>query len=93
MIMKIVISPEDKMIQVYEIARYYTESGNYLEVIAGKDVKGLNEIVLDGEGKYFDENTPEGDEFWKELTIMSDAGFELLKIENLDWELVKNGDK
>ena len=30
----------------------------------------------------------DGDDYWKEVLILTDVGYELLKIENHDWELI-----
>jgi len=88
MIMKIIINPEDNMVEVCEIAQYYTEP-DYLEVIKGKEIKSdLNEIIA-SEGEIFITEDNKGDNFWKEITIMTDAGFELLKINNLEWESIQ----
>ena len=88
MIMKIIINPEDEMVEVCEISKYYTEN-DYLEVIKGKETNpDLNEIIV-SEGEIFITEDNEGDNFWKEVIIMSDAGFELLKINNLDWEQIQ----
>ncbi len=88
MIMKIIINPEDNMTEVCEISEYYTEP-DYLEVVKGKEVNsGLKEII-NQEGEIFITEDGEGDNFWKEIIILTDAGFELLKIENLEWEEIQ----
>ena len=89
MIMKIIINPEDNMTEVCEISEYYTEQ-DYLEVIKGKEVNPDLKEIINQDGEIFITDDGEGDNYWKEIIIMSDAGFELLKIENLEWEKIKN---
>ncbi len=75
MILKVIIDEEGNQIEVFEITNYYTEDA-YLEAdIEGKGIEDRS-IILN-EGNYLGES-----ENWEQIVIMTDKGFELLKLTN-----------
>lgn len=77
MIMKVLISSEDKLTEVFEISNYYAEEDFYIEAALGKNGDmGKREIILE-DGNYMGEM-----DNWKEITIMTDTGMELIKFKN-----------
>lgn len=76
MILKAIISKEDKMEEVFEITNYYTESRDYLEAdIDGKGIEERQIILCNG-------NYLEGDNLWEQIYIFTNTGLELLKFIN-----------
>lgn len=91
MIMKVIWSEIDKADEVMEISNYYTEI-NYLEVAIGKNKTQLDREIVVNEGELWINVKPDaehGEDYWEEVIILTDGGFELYKTTNLDIEQIK----
>lgn len=77
MLLKVLISKEDGLSEVFEITNYYEEANIYLEADID-DVKGIDgrAIVLQN-NLYMDESNE-----WEKIIIISNTGLELTKFIN-----------
>ena len=73
MILKVLISKEDGLSEVFEITNYYEEANIYLEADINGDSVDEREIILQDD-LYMNE-----DDGWEEITIISNTGLELTK--------------
>ena len=92
MLLKIVWSEADKAYEMHEISNIYTEN-DYLEAAIGKDKDSLQREIIVSEGQYWlncKADAEFGDDGWEKAQVLTDTGFVLWEVENLDIELVKN---
>ena len=73
MILKVLISKEDGLSEVFEITNYYEEANIYLEADINGNSVDEREIILQDD-LYMNE-----DDGWEEITIISNTGLELTK--------------
>lgn len=74
MLLKVLISKEDGISEVFEISNYYEEANKYLEADID-DVKGIDgRAIILQDGLYMNESNE-----WEEISIISNTGLELTK--------------
>ena len=76
MLLKVLISKEDGLSEVFEITNYYEEANIYLEADINGNSVDEREIILQ-DNLYMNE-----DNGWQEITIISNTGLELTKFIN-----------
>jgi len=91
MILKIIWSREDKADEVMEISNYYSEN-DYLEAAIGRNKTSQDREIIVNEGEVWTMSKVDaehGEDYWEEVIVMTDGGFELWKAVNFDIDLVK----